>query len=134
MRQVRCDLAVEAKEMLTELKGDSYVIPGVEVKEEDVKNYIHITKVKILDDEGARRLGKEIGNYVTIEMPSRFYGQQTVYEEMCKTCACVLKELTDNLLPSEKETVLVVGLGNWNITADALGPKVLDSLMITRHL
>ncbi|MEG1441178.1 MAG: GPR endopeptidase, partial [Oscillospiraceae bacterium] len=29
---------------------------------------------------------------------------------------------------------LVVGLGNWNITADALGPKVIESLMITRHL
>ena len=134
MRQVRCDLAVEAKEMITELQGESYVIPGVEIKEEDVKDYIHITKVKVLDDDGAKRLGKEIGNYVTIEMPSRFYGQQSVYEEMCKTCADVLKELTDNLLSSEKETVLVVGLGNWNITADALGPKVLDSLMITRHL
>ncbi len=134
MRQVRCDLAVEAKEMITEIQGESYVIPGVEIKEEDVKGYIHITKVKVLDDDGAKRMGKEIGNYVTIEMPSRFYGQQAVYEEMCKTCAGVLKELTDNLLSSEKETVLVVGLGNWNITADALGPKVLDSLMITRHL
>ncbi len=134
MKQVRCDLAVEAREMITELQGDSYVIPGVEVKEENIKNYIHITKVKVLDEEGAERLGKDIGNYVTVEMPSRFYGQQSIYEEMCKTCASVLKELTDNLLPSEKETVLVVGLGNWNITADALGPKVLDSLMITRHL
>lgn len=134
MKQVRCDLAVEAREMITEIQGDSYVIPGVEVKEENVKNYIHITKVKVLDEEGAERLGKDIGNYVTIEMPSRFYGQQSIYEEMCKTCASVLKELTDSLLPSEKESVLVVGLGNWNITADALGPKVLDSLMITRHL
>ncbi len=134
MKQVRCDLAVEAREMITEIQGDSYVIPGVEVKEENVKNYIRITKVKVLDEEGAERLGKDIGNYVTIEMPSRFYGQQSIYEEMCKTCASVLKELTDSLLPSEKESVLVVGLGNWNITADALGPKVLDSLMITRHL
>lgn len=134
MKQVRCDLAVEAKEMLTELEGDSYVIPGVEFKEEEVEGYIRITKVKVLDEEGAKHLGKEIGNYVTIEMPSRFYGQQKIYEQMCQTCAKVLKELTERLLPSEKETVLVVGLGNWNITADALGPKVLDSLMITRHL
>ena len=134
MKQVRCDLAVEAKEMLTELEGESYVIPGVEFKDEEVESYIRITKVKVLDEEGAKHLGKEIGNYVTIEMPSRFYGQQKIYEQMWQTCAKVLKELTETLLPSEKETVLVVGLGNWNITADALGPKVLDSLMITRHL
>ncbi len=134
MRQVRCDLAVEAKEMVTQLKGNEYVIPGIEVKEENVSGYIHITKVKVLNEEGEKHLGKEIGNYVTIEMPSRFYGQQKIYEEMCQTCAKVLKDLTGNLLPDEKETVLVVGLGNWNITADALGPKVLDSLMITRHL
>ena len=117
MKQIRCDLAVEAREMVTELEGDSYV-----------------TKVKVLNEEGAEQLGKEKGSYVTVEMPSRFYGQQKIYEKMCETCATVLKELAENLLKGEKETVLVVGLGNWNITADALGPKVLDSLMITRHL
>lgn len=134
MKQARCDLAVEAREMVAELKGDSYVIPGVEIKEEDVKGYIRITKVKVLDEEGTKHLGKKVGNYVTIEMPNRFYGEQKIYEEMCQTCAGVLKELTENLLPEEKDTVLVVGLGNWNIAADALGPKVLDSIMITRHL
>lgn len=134
MKQVRCDLAVEAREMLTELQGESYQIQGVKVNEETVDGYIQITKVEVLDDEGARELGKEIGTYVTVEMPSRFYGQQKIYEQMCQTCAKVLKEMTQKFLPSEEETVLVVGLGNWNITADALGPKVLSSLMITRHL
>ncbi len=133
-QQVRCDLAVEAKEIVTAAHGEAYSIPGVTIHEETVRGYIHITKVNVLDDEGERQLGKERGTYVTVEMPNRFYGEQRVYEEMCKTCAEVLKEMTDQLLPSEKETVLVVGLGNWNITADALGPKVLDSLMITRHL
>lgn len=134
MKNVRCDLAVEAKELVTESRGDAYVIPGVDIQENSIRGYIHVTKVKVLDEEGEQQLGKGIGTYVTVEMPSRFYGEQKVYEEMCRTCAEVIKELTDNLLPSEKETVLVVGLGNWNITADALGPKVLDSLMITRHL
>ena len=53
---------------------------------------------------------------------------------MCRACAKEIKALADNFLESEDDTVLVVGLGNWNITADALGPKRLSSLMVTRHL
>lgn len=130
----RCDLAVEAREMLTEAHGEEYEIPGVEVKQKTVGGYIHVTSVQVKTEEGAKHLGKEKGDYVTVEMPARFFGQQKIYEEMCKTCAEVLKHLSEKILTSEQDTVLVVGLGNWNITADALGPRVIDSLMITRHL
>ena len=130
----RCDLALEAREMVTEVQGEDYVIPGVDVDTENVSGYLHITRVRVVSAVGAENLGKEQGNYVTVEMPSRFYGQQKIYEEMCQTCAKELKELAEDALPSEDESVLVVGLGNWNITADALGPKVIKSLMITRHL
>ena len=55
MKQVRCDLAVEAKEMLTELEGDSYVIPGVEFKEEEVSGYIRMAWLPSAALEGGAR-------------------------------------------------------------------------------
>lgn len=134
MENVRCDLAVEAKELYTETQGADTEIPGVTVETDEVGGYIHITRVHIQDETGAQNLGKDIGTYITIEMPNRFYGQQKIYEQMCQTCSKELKRLTDPILTGKDDCVLVVGLGNWNITADALGPKVINSLMVTRHL
>lgn len=133
-KNIRCDLAVEAREMVTDVQGDDYVIPGVSCETEDAHQYIHITRVKIHSEEGEAELGKEKGKYITIEMPARFYGQQNIYEEMCKVCAEELSSVVGEFLETDEDSVLVIGLGNWNITADALGPKVVDSLMITRHL
>ena len=134
MKNISCDLAVEAREMVTEVQGEDYEIPGVLVETEDVESYLHITRVRVESEDGAKHLGKQPGNYITIEMPARFYGEQKIYEEMCRVCAKELADLTGEYLKNETDTVLVIGLGNWNITADALGPKVIDSLMITRHL
>lgn len=134
MKQVRCDLAVEAREMLSEQHGESYVIPGIEVTETEVASGIRLTKVEVLSKEGANQIGKEIGTYITLEIPDGCYNSQTVYEKVCKTCAETLQGLTDKFLHTPQESVLVVGLGNRNITADALGPKTLNSVMITRHL
>ncbi len=131
---IRCDLAVEAREMVAELQGEDYIIPGVSVDNESVHSYIHITRVHVESEEGQRHLGKTPGHYVTVEMPARFYGQQKIYEEMCQVCAKELSKLLESHLKNENDSVLVIGLGNWNITADALGPRVIHSLMITRHL
>lgn len=127
-----CDLAIEAHEMLAGENTEDFSIPGVSVEEALDGDFINITRVCVKDDEGAKRLGKPCGNYVTIEMPRRFYGQQKIYEQMCRSCAREIKEIVKNII--QEECVLVVGLGNRNIIADALGPKVVDSLMITRHL
>ncbi len=132
--QVRCDLAVEAKELVTAKKGEDYEIPGVKIEDETISGYIYVTRVQVENKEGSENIGKEIGHYSSIEMPRRFYGEQSVYEEMCQVCAKELKRLTDPILTSDFDSVLVVGLGNWNITADALGPKVIKSIMVTRHL
>lgn len=131
-KNIRCDLAVEAREMITE--NSEATIDGIEVEKDEAQGYISITRVNVTNENGEKALGKDIGSYITVEMPSRFYGEQTIYEEMCKTCAKELKKLTDKFLNSDEDSVLIVGLGNWNITADALGPKVVTGLMITRHL
>ncbi len=132
--QARTDLAIEARELYVESGALEAELDGVETENEDNGDGISVTRVRITNEKGEKLLGKPRGSYITIEMPSRFYGEQEVYEQMCRTCAKELKPLLDKHLSSDEDTVLVVGLGNWNITADALGPKVLDSLMITRHL
>ncbi len=132
--QARTDLAIEARELYVESGALEADLDGVETESADEGNGISLTRVRITNEKGEKLLGKPRGNYITIEMPSRFYGEQEIYEHMCRTCAKELKPLLDTKLTSDEDTVLVVGLGNWNITADALGPKVLDSLMVTRHL
>ncbi len=130
----RCDLAIEAHEMLAAGSSGDFSIDGVSVVQEEVSQFIKVTRVAVDNDNGARQLGKPIGSYITIEMPNRFYGRQGIYEDVCKRCAEELKTLTENKLSDADDTVLVAGLGNRRITADALGPKVVGSLMITRHL
>lgn len=129
-----CDLAIEAHEMLAAGRTQLDEIRGIKIEEVEHHGYITVTKVKVEDDEGSQAIGKPVGNYITIEMPSRFYGQQEIYEQMCECCADEIKSLTDNILNADDDLVLVAGLGNHRITADALGPKAVTSLMITRHL
>lgn len=130
----RCDLAIEAHEMLAAGSAGDFNIRGVTVESSNEDGYIKVTRVRVDNESGAAELGKPVGSYITIEMPARFYGQQEIYEQMCQRCAKELKSITQQKLGGDDDTVLVIGLGNRNITADALGPKVISSLMITRHL
>lgn len=128
MRDVRTDLAIEAKEMYQkENKGE---IPGVEVEEEK-DGEIKITKVKIMDEAGEKAMGKPIGTYVTIDIPQVTHYDSDAMDEVSEVLAKVLMPMTKL---DKSMTALVVGLGNSNITPDALGPKVISRLMITRHL
>lgn len=133
-RAVGCDLAIEEHELLAKSHIDEDYEDGIFVEEEKDGEFIEVTRVVVKNEIGERTLKKPIGKYVTIGMPERFYGQQEIYEQMCKRCAKEIKNITDKKLLSENDTVLVVGLGNSRMTADALGPKVVESLMITRHL
>ena len=124
---IRTDLAIEVHEMLTEAAEE---IAGVSVDEAE-DGAVHIARVKIENLAGARKMGKPVGSYVTVEFPSVNIAEGEDYEKLCHTVA---KELIA-LLPLTKESrVLVVGLGNRDITPDALGPKVVEKLMVTRHL
>ena len=130
----RCDLAIEAHEMLAAGNEEDFSIKGVTVESSEEEDFIKVSRVRVEDEKGAEQIGKPIGSYITIEMPARFYGQQEIYEKMCRICASEIKSISERKLSGDDDIVLVVGLGNRNITADALGPKVVGSLMITRHL
>lgn len=118
---VRSDLALERKELLKdECTGVS--------SEENYFGDIKITRITVENDEGARRIGKPCGTYTTIELPC--ISQQSENDEDARTAISV--ELT-RLLPKDGP-VLVAGLGNSDITPDALGPKTIEKILATRHI
>ncbi|MBS6006433.1 MAG: GPR endopeptidase [Clostridium baratii] len=128
MLNFRTDLAIEAKEHYA--KEHKNEIDGV-IVEEEIINDSKVTKVKIESEEGAKKLGKPIGNYITIDIPEHTVYDGELMDDLSKAVGISLKELVGL---SEDKLVLVVGLGNRKVTPDALGPKVVDKIMITRHL
>ena len=129
MYQVRTDLALEARE---KFKDDDVEIKGVLVKEETPGKNMRVTKVIIETENGAKAMGKPKGSYITLEAPDMADSDEDYHREISIQLAKILKEL----MPIEKEelSVLVVGLGNREVTPDALGPRVVDNMMITRHI
>ncbi len=128
MVDIRTDLAIEAREMYSERQRRE--IPGVEVdidRDEDIT----VTRVKVTEDVGAKIIGKPKGNYVTIEVPKLRENDKDLQEDVCRALAT---EITKIVKLNDQSVILVVGLGNWNITPDALGPRVVDHLMVTRHI
>lgn len=128
MINIRTDLALEAKEMHEE--EGMKTIPGVQVDIDGDKE-IKITRVQIKEDSGAKILGKPIGNYITIEVPNLKDKDVDLMEDVSRTIAKELIRLT-NL--KDNSSILIVGLGNWNVTPDALGPKVTEKVLVTRHI
>ncbi|MBS5824509.1 MAG: GPR endopeptidase [Clostridium argentinense] len=128
MNSIRTDLALEAREYYKEKNNSE--IDGVEVNNYTDKQ-VMVSRVKVLNDEGARIIGKPKGNYITLEFADLVHYDGDAKDDVSKTLA---KELSKIIKLDDSMTALVVGLGNWNITPDALGPKVVSKLMITRHL
>lgn len=125
---VRTDLALEAHE--TVYARDQRSLPGVDTLTRSTPNS-NVTKVNITSPEGSIRLNKPIGTYITIETPKLRRSGHAVANEVAEILTEELSSLADL---SDDSSILVVGLGNWNATPDALGPRIVDSLMVTRHL
>lgn len=128
--QARTDLALEARESITE--ADS-TLRGVKMEEEyDEETDIRVTRVEITTKNGARAMGKPMGTYITIEAPAMLEPDEGYHEEISEAIAGQLTEIIPNC--REEQEILVVGLGNREVTADALGPHVVDNLFVTRHI
>lgn len=129
MINVRTDLAVEAHELSKREAADVTEIDGVISRVEETGR-ITITRVDITNENGERALGKARGSYVTIDAPDLKYSLET-YEKVCKIISDEIHKMAD----IDNDTLtLVVGLGNRDITPDALGTSVVSKLLITRHL
>ena len=126
--EVRTDLALEARENLDRSREE---LNGIQIQEEeDSQNNIHTTTVTIKTENSAKAIGKPVGCYVTMEVPDLGSEDEGYHREISEVLAQRIKSLCKN----RGGSVLLVGLGNRNVTPDALGPLVMDNLKITRHL
>ena len=125
---IKLDLAVEAHELLRGETGQE--IPGVTVNQEQ-SPYTSVTTVKITKKSAEALMGKPCGNYITIEAPVIRENNRQAHHEVARVLA---KHLGQIINLSKEATVLLVGLGNWNATPDALGPRVIKYSLVTRHL
>lgn len=129
--QVRTDLAVESHQIISEKRGDK--IPGVFI-ENNTYEGINVNRLDITSDQGSSLLNKPKGKYITFEAATLKQHDSKVYENLTYVFADEFaKYLHELKIPAEAK-VLIIGLGNWNVTPDALGPMVIENLLITRHL
>lgn len=127
--RIRTDLALEARESFPD---DDVEIKGVTLTEDfDKENNIRVTTVEILDEAGAKAMEKSMGTYITIEAPELNNSSEDYHKPVSEHIKRSLRRLAGDLY---KEEILVVGLGNREVTPDALGPQVVDNLFVTRHL
>ncbi len=126
--QIRTDLALEARESYEE---NDTRMRGVKVSQEaDEKREIYTTTVVIETENGAKAMGKPVGTYITIEAPNMSTPDEDYHREIARELSKHLRRI----IRDRESPVLVVGLGNREVTPDALGPDVVNNLHITRHM
>jgi spore protease len=132
VRSIRTDMADESRAAgpgarMIQQQG---VQDGIRV-EQNGDQQVSITRVHVVSPLGEQNTGKPMGTYITMDMPQIRERSRDLYEKACRMLA---RELENLIQINDRDTVLVVGLGNWNVTADSLGPRVSSHLMVTRHL
>ncbi|CAB1129150.1 Germination protease [Candidatus Hydrogenisulfobacillus filiaventi] len=127
--RILTDMALEARELAR--GGRAEEIPGVEVVEESRQAGLIIHDIRIRTPEAGRMLGKPPGRYLTLDVPG--FGERDPDLKQRLTAALAAR-LAEFLPPDVAMPVLVVGLGNGAVTPDALGPRVISRLLVTRHL
>ncbi len=125
--QIRTDLAMEA--IGPDGARGKTKFPGVKVAIWE-ESGISVTEVVIDEEAGARMMGKPLGRYVTLECG----GVRTGDPEIRRAVSSLLAEELTRMLPAGEAPVMVVGLGNRQVTPDALGPMTVDRTLVTRHI
>lgn len=127
---IRTDLAIEtvAKESETAAQRNR----DIDFYEEN-KDGISVTTMNVKTEQGANQTGKSCGTYTTINIGKIWFAGETDFEKTSQVLASYIKKFTDMLSPGAKN-VLIAGLGNRDITADAIGPACVGSINVTRHI
>ncbi|WP_435924791.1 GPR endopeptidase [Paenibacillus sp. DYY-L-2] len=127
---VRTDLAVEAKEIAETAHGGP--VPGLNEQVEE-NDGIKITRLDVANEAASRQIGKIVGHYITIEVPGLRSQDSDLQEKVSAAFAKEFGLFLKKIGIQEGAKVLIVGLGNWNVTPDALGPLVVENVLVTRH-
>ncbi|MGO4788136.1 GPR endopeptidase [Paenibacillus sp. 2KB_20] len=127
---VRTDLAVESRELAGGKGGAP--IPGVmeDVVQEDG---IKITRLDVENDAASKQIGRVQGHYVTLEVPDLRKGDTGLQDQVSVVFAREFEAFMSRIGIGPNASVLIVGLGNWNVTPDSLGPLVVENVMVTRQ-
>ena len=127
MISIRTDLALEATVICEE---QSTALDGVVVDTKELEDCT-ITTVEIINEIGSKIMNKEIGKYITLESDLMKFDDDDSREK-------VINYLKDELIEifgtDQSKKTLIIGLGNWNITSDALGPRAVSKTLVTRHI
>ena len=128
MLKIRTDLACEAHQLWRESAGETTRLKGVRAREGTAEGF-PAERVEILDEEGAAAIGKPVGTYLSLDLTACWRREPGSFPR----AAAAVASLLTSLVP-EEGPVLVAGLGNAAMTADALGPRTAGHLLVTRHL
>ena len=133
MYNFRTDLALERRDLYRKAHNIENEVEGIETEEEKINDDLIVSRVKVTNEKGEEAIGKPQGNYITIDIKKLKIATE---EEIQKASEVVTKELKVLLGKhvGVQDPILVVGLGNIYVTPDALGPKVINEIDITRHL
>ena len=124
----RSDLAIETAQMFQEMSS----LQGVRIEEvTGEQTGIRVTRVYIENETGSKQLGKAIGTYITLEVPNLDRQDSDYHREISFEVMEQMRLLVENI---QDKKILVAGLGNRQMSPDALGPLVVDHLFVTRHL
>lgn len=124
----RTDLAVEARELWEESAKETTQLSGVKAQRIKREGY-PVTRVEVLNHQGEEALGKPIGTYLTLDLSDYWQRRPGFFERAVRLIGAELKDM----IPTEGP-VLVVGLGNPDMTPDSVGPLTVNSILVTRHL
>lgn len=133
MYNFRTDLASERRELYKKANSLENEIDGIESQKEEINENIQIERVKIINENGEKAIGKPIGNYITIDIKKLKIAQDEDIQKSSEILSNELRSIIDTHIDKQGE-ILVVGLGNIYVTPDALGPKVINEIEVTRHI
>ncbi len=105
---------------------------GAEWEQDKQEDEITVSTVRIQTEEGERRLHRPKGLYVTLECPHIRENQLEIHERIINGLTEIWKRFLEPIEPNGK--ILIIGLGNREVTADALGPQVVEQILVTRHI
>ena len=133
MYNFRTDLVDERNEIYKKANKLENDIDGLETEKQEISDKIAVTRVKITNENAEQAIGKRIGNYITMDIKKLNIITEEELNKASETLANEIKSLIEGKI-NTKDDILVVGLGNEEVTPDALGPNVIKDIEVTRHI